>query len=47
MGKSTREIFIFDDETPAVPRGRDLRLVREAADHDPARIVRLLESALY
>ena len=47
LGVNLHEFFTFEDETSSGLRGRALRLVRDAADRDLARIVRLLESALY
>jgi transcriptional regulator with XRE-family HTH domain len=47
LGVNLRELFIFEDERPVVLRRRALQLVRDAADSDLGRIVRLLEAGLY
>ena len=47
LGVNLRELFTFEEESPRALRKRAVRLVQEAADRDLARIVRLLESALY
>jgi transcriptional regulator with XRE-family HTH domain len=47
LGIDLRELFSFEEESPATLRKRAARLVQTADDQDLARIVRLLHSALY
>jgi len=47
LGVELGELFSFEEESPAALRRRATRLVQAADDHDLARIVRLLASALY